>query len=185
MMLPWISWTTWWPLRENQQRKFSMEKKRQLTHIVDGRLMVLHLFDIILRPQQDYGSVKQLMNMCEKAQRILLYILEVFGAGVFDCVWNMFRMHGATRLGKRRHVQMLAEFEDEDEEPYECSLTEFDDLWDLTARAIEYVEPRFRSGADRKEPSMDAPGGKLVRECLREREREREREIPFHSYYGN
>lgn len=71
-------------------------------------------------------------------------------------------MHGTTRLGKRRHVQMLAEFEDEDEEPYECSLTEFDDLWDLTARAIEYVEPRFRSGADRKEPSMDAPGGKLV-----------------------
>lgn len=124
--------------------------------------MVLHLFDIILRPQQDNGSVKQLMSMCEKAQRILLYILEVFGTSVFDCIWDMFRMHGTTRLGKRRHVQMLAEFEDEDEEPYECSLTEFDDLWDLTARAIEYVEPRFRSGADRKEPSMDAPGGKLV-----------------------
>ncbi|CDS09049.1 hypothetical protein LRAMOSA10409 [Lichtheimia ramosa] len=127
-------------------------------------LMVLHLFDIILRPQQDNSSVKQLMSMCEKAQRILLYILEVFGTSVFDCIWDMFRMHGTTRLGKRRHVQMLAEFEDEDEEPYECSLTEFDDLWDLTARAIEYVEPRFRSGADRKEPSMDAPGGKLRRQ---------------------
>ncbi|KAI7875389.1 hypothetical protein K492DRAFT_210975 [Lichtheimia hyalospora FSU 10163] len=125
-------------------------------------LMILHLFDIILRPQQDYGTAKQLMSMCEKAQRILLYILEVFGAGVFDCVWDMFRMHGTTRLGKRRHVQMLAEFEDEDEEPYECSLTEFDDVWDLTARAIEYIEPRFKSGTNRKEPSLDAAGGKLA-----------------------
>ncbi|KAI9310745.1 hypothetical protein BX666DRAFT_2032676 [Dichotomocladium elegans] len=129
--------------------------------------VILFLFDLILRPTTDITllSAKELLRVCQRAQRSLLFILEVFGASLFGQVWHFFRVSNLGRLQQRMLHHELAEMmqQDEDDEIYEAAIAEFDDLWDLVALCIGHVEAHYQSGTERPTPSMEAPAGKLRR----------------------
>ncbi|KAI9278728.1 hypothetical protein BDA99DRAFT_492974 [Phascolomyces articulosus] len=113
-----------------------------------SRQILLSLFDFILRPVVNLRkrTAKELFLMAQEAQRILFYILESFGPDVFNPIWIIFKPNFLGRYHERRKRRETMEMDqdDDDDEPYECSLTEFDDIWDLSAHCFGYVEPRPR-----------------------------------------
>lgn len=92
---------------------------------------------------------------------MLFHILENFGPEAFDNIWYLFRSITAGRLHQRQLAKIVSlEIKDEDdEEPYKCSLSEFEDFWDLLGECVN-----FRGGSKKKtkeavRPSLQAPGG--------------------------
>ncbi|KAI7854849.1 hypothetical protein BDC45DRAFT_507079 [Circinella umbellata] len=114
-----------------------------------SKQIILSLFDFILRPSiiLRKRTSKDLLTMAREAQRILHDILETFGPDVFAPIWIIFKPNFLGRFHERRKRKEAMEmnYDDDDyDEPYECSLTEFDDIWDLAAQCFGYVEPRVR-----------------------------------------
>ncbi|ORZ01402.1 hypothetical protein BCR43DRAFT_502960 [Syncephalastrum racemosum] len=109
--------------------------------VVSGRrpteVVILSLFDLILRPHDvnKRWDMKTMFQAVQKAQRLLFCILETFGVKAFDCIWPLFRAADFDVSYRRKRTrQMLQEAHNgssDEEEPYECSLTEFDNLWHL------------------------------------------------------
>lgn len=71
------------------------------------------------------------------------------------------------RLDKRkRALRIEAELEDDEDEPYQSSLHEFDDLWDLAAKCINLDDTsntKKTTVVPMTPPSMEAPAGHQVR----------------------
>ncbi|KAI8141840.1 hypothetical protein BJV82DRAFT_164603 [Fennellomyces sp. T-0311] len=133
--------------------------------------ILLALFDFILRPAMVLRrrTPKEILQLTQEAQRMLFYILECFGPGAFGEIWVMFKPNFFGRLHQRRAVQAAMEVDnddDEDDEPYECSLTEFDDFWDLAANCFRYQEARVRNQPQTERPSLKAAAGHMRRRMV-------------------
>ncbi|KAI9499188.1 hypothetical protein BDB00DRAFT_222255 [Zychaea mexicana] len=112
---------------------------------------------------------KELILMAQEAQRVLLYVLEYFGPDPFESVWKNFKPMYFGQFKDRRINRPALELEnddDDDDEPYECSLTEFDDLWDLAAYCFGYVEPRHRNNKQQDQQSLKQPAGHMRRRMV-------------------
>lgn len=111
------------------------------------RVVILRLFDLILRPHDvnKRWDTKTMFQAVQKAQRLLFCILETFGVKVFDCIWPLFRAADFDVSYRRKRTrQMLQDAHNgssDEEELYECSLTEFDNLWHLAGLCFGRRKP--------------------------------------------
>lgn len=73
----------------------------------------------------------------------------------------MFRSHTAGRLHQRQLAKIvsLEIKEEDDEEPYQCSLSEFEDFWDLLGECVYFRGAAKKKTKPADRPSLQAPGG--------------------------